>query len=157
VIADDTQQSPKTGQPTVLTVGYQGRGVDGLVCDLTAAGVEVVVDVRLTPLSRKPGLSKTKLADVLRRAGIDYLHLPQLGNPRDNRDAYRNGEARALQRFRGLLESPDARRVLAQLRELASQKVIALMCFERDAGRCHRPLIIEAMAAGNPDITVLHI
>ena len=83
-----------------------GRGVDRLKHDLSAAGVEIVVDVRLTPLSRKPGLSKTKLAETLRQAAIGYVHLPQLGNPRDNRDAYRNAEPHTTSTAR-LRPTPD--------------------------------------------------
>jgi uncharacterized protein (DUF488 family) len=147
----------ETAQAGVMSVGYQGRDADELVWELAAAGVEVVVDVRLTPLSRKPGLSKNKLAEALRFAGIDYLHLPQLGNPRDNRAAYRNAEAHALRRFRRLLRSADARDAVDRLHGLASRKVIALLCFERDPGQCHRALIIEAMAADNPRMTVHHI
>ncbi|MCV7090023.1 DUF488 domain-containing protein [Mycobacterium interjectum] len=147
----------RTDQAAVMTVGYQGRAVDQLVHDLSAAGVEIVVDVRLTPLSRKPGLSKTKLAEALRGAGIGYVHLPQLGNPRDNRDAYRNAEAHAVMRFRGLLDSPDARGAVERLRGLASENVIALLCFERDPEQCHRALIIEAMAADSPGMAIHHI
>ena len=47
---------------TVWTVGYQDRTVDDVIDVLSTAGVEVLVDVRLTPLSRKPGLSKHRLA-----------------------------------------------------------------------------------------------
>ena len=144
-------------QADVMSVGYQGRDADELVGELVAAGVAMVVDVRLTPLSRKPGLSKNKLAEALRFAGIDYLHLPELGNPRDNRTAYRNAEAHARRRFRRLLGSADARDAVDRLQGLASQKVIALLCFERDPGQCHRALIIEAMAADNPRMTVQHI
>jgi uncharacterized protein (DUF488 family) len=144
-------------QAAVMTVGYQGRGVDELLGDLAAAGVQMVVDVRLTPLSRKPGLSKTKLAEALRGVGIDYLHLPQLGNPRDNRDAYRNADAHAVERFRGLLGAPDARRAVDQLRELAAGTVIALLCFERDVAQCHRALVVDAIAAARPGYRIHHI
>jgi hypothetical protein len=41
--------------PGLLSVGYEGRTVDDLVDLLVAEGVEVVADVRLTPMSRKPG------------------------------------------------------------------------------------------------------
>jgi uncharacterized protein (DUF488 family) len=131
----------------VMTVGYQGRGVDELLDALTGAGVRTVVDVRLTPLSRKPGLSKTRLAAALSAAGIDYLHLPQLGNPRDNRAGYRSADIQAIERFRAQLGSPSAVEALEQLRKLAAATVIALLCFERDAATCHRALIGEAITA----------
>jgi hypothetical protein len=36
----------------LCTVGYEGRTVDDLVAARSADGVEILVDVRLTPLSR---------------------------------------------------------------------------------------------------------
>jgi hypothetical protein len=47
-----------------------------------------VVDVRLKPWSRRPGLSKTKLAASLAGGGIDYVHAGGLGNPADIRELY---------------------------------------------------------------------
>src|SRR6476646_5127287 len=49
----------------LCTVGYERRTVDELITTLTRAAVEVLVDVRLTPLSRKPGLSKNRIATRL--------------------------------------------------------------------------------------------
>jgi hypothetical protein len=93
-----------TFQSTALyTVGYEGRTAGELVTLLSQAAVDVLVDVRLTPLSRKPGLSKRRLAAALAAAGVDYLHLPALGNPRDNRDAFRQRDPASRARFRALL------------------------------------------------------
>ena len=91
--------------PDVLTIGYQDRTVDQFIEDLVAARIKVLVDVRLTPLSRKTGLSKNALAARLRDAGIDYVHLPELGNPRENRDAFRRGDEAAVARYREVLRS----------------------------------------------------
>jgi Protein of unknown function, DUF488 len=89
--------------------------------------------VRLTPVSRKPGLSKLRLADALAAVGIEYLHLPALGNPLDNRDAFRQGDPRSQARFQGLLGTPHAQSALAELGARAQEKRVALLCFERDA------------------------
>lgn len=62
---------PDAAEARVVSIGYEGK----TVAQLLAQDVKVLVDVRLTPLSRKPGLSKTKLAEALRAAGIDYLAL----------------------------------------------------------------------------------
>ncbi|WP_258081414.1 DUF488 domain-containing protein [Nocardia nova] len=67
--------SPAYTQNRLFTVGYEGRRADELVMLLAEAGVATVVDVRLTPISRKPGLSKTKLSAALAEAGIRYVHL----------------------------------------------------------------------------------
>ena len=44
-------------------------------------GVTRLVDVRLTPISRKPGLSKTALGRELAAVGMVYEHRRELGNP----------------------------------------------------------------------------
>jgi Protein of unknown function, DUF488 len=48
-------------------------------------------------------MSKRKLAAALADAGIDYMHLPALGNPKDNRQPFRTGDAASRQRFRARL------------------------------------------------------
>ena len=141
----------------VVTVGYQGRTVDELVGLLQDAGVGLLVDVRLTPLSRKPGLSKIRFAEVLRSSGIEYLHQPALGNPRDNRAGYRQADIRAVSRFRAVLGSSAARAALDELAERNERQTVALMCFERDACQCHRALVVEALAERDPDLAVRHL
>lgn len=49
-------------RPALVTIGYQDRTVDDVIAAMRAAEVKVRVDVRLTPLSRKAGLSKNGLA-----------------------------------------------------------------------------------------------
>jgi len=142
---------------TVMTIGYQDRTVEQLIAALVAADVKVLVDVRLTPLSRKPGLSENGLATRLRDAGIEYLHLPQLGNPRDNRDAFRRGHASAKERYQAVLETPEARSALDELLWLARQQRVALMCFERDAIQCHRSMIIDALVAEAGTVKIAHL
>jgi uncharacterized protein (DUF488 family) len=140
-----------------MTIGYQDRTVNELIDILDDAGTKVLVDVRLTPLPRKPGLSKHRLAARLREAGIDYVHLPQLGNPRDNRDAFRRHDAQALERYRAVLETSEGRAALEQLAELAPSRRVALMCFEQGACECHRRMVAEALAAMRPGLTVNHL
>jgi uncharacterized protein (DUF488 family) len=141
---------------TVWTVGYQDRTVDDLIDVLATAGVEVLVDVRLTPLSRKPGLSKHRLAARLHHAGIAYIHLPQLGNPRDNREAFRHHDTTAVTRYQAVLRSSDGREALNRLVDLAKDPV-ALMCFEHNASECHRTMTVDALAELIPSLRVSHL
>ncbi len=76
----------------IISLGYEGRDATDLIEQLRASGVAALVDVRLTPLSRKPGLSKKRLAAALEEAGIAYVHLPQLGTR--GRTGHRSGPAR---------------------------------------------------------------
>ncbi|MBE1551144.1 uncharacterized protein (DUF488 family) [Mycobacterium sp. OAS707] len=130
---------------TVMTIGYQNRTVDDVVAMLRSADVKVLVDVRLTPLSRKAGLSKNGLAARLHDVGIDYVHLPQLGNPRDNRGAFRRGVQAAVARYREELRTPEGQAALGELFRLASQIRVALMCFEANAAECHRSMVADAL------------
>jgi uncharacterized protein (DUF488 family) len=135
----------------VVGVGYEGRQAEQFVRDLAAAGVGVVVDVRLTPSSRKPGFSKRSLAERLSAAGIGYEHLPALGNPKNNRPGFA-GEAAELRaaraRYAALLSTSDAEDALARVRTLASTGIVALLCFEADEHRCHRQVILTHLDRG---------
>jgi len=57
-------------EANVIGVGYEGLDQDGLVSKLRVRGVKTLVDVRLNPISRKRGLSKTGLRDRLEADGI---------------------------------------------------------------------------------------
>lgn len=142
---------------TLVSVGYEGRTASDLVDQLVAADVQVLVDVRLTPLSRKPGLSKTRLAEALDIAGIRYVHHKALGNPKDNRDGFRAGERASIDRYRAVLDEDDAAEAIAHVVELLDGGVVALLCFERDHAECHRNLVVEKLVAARPGAAVIHV
>ena len=66
---------------TLFTIGYQAHSVESLIECLKVHGVEVLMDVRQNPSSRKPGFSKRRLQDAISQAGIEYRHNPDLGTP----------------------------------------------------------------------------
>ena len=133
----------------VIGVGYEGETIDSFVAKLTAWGVTVLADVRLNPLSRKPGFSKKRLTETLASVGIDYRHFPELGNARNNRAGYSergtaDGEA-ARSRFVKQLNSDDAVKSLDEIVRLASQAHVAVMCFEQSELQCHRQQVLKAV------------
>ncbi len=65
--------------PSLWTIGYERLTPDALVAELRAAGVRRLLDVRYRPQSRRPGMSKTRLAARLAQDGIDYEHRKTLG------------------------------------------------------------------------------
>ncbi|WP_434582308.1 DUF488 family protein, N3 subclade [Carbonactinospora thermoautotrophica] len=106
--------------------------------------VATVADVRLTPVSRKPGFSKTRLSQALAEAGIEYRHLRGLGNPKENRPPFWEGRVEEGRRaFRRLLATEPAASQLQELIELAGRQRVAVLCFEQDESRCHRQVILE--------------
>jgi transcriptional regulator with XRE-family HTH domain len=140
----DLDAHTRPGLTGLVSVGYEGRELDGFVEELMQAEVTMVADVRLTPLSRKPGFSKTRLGARLGEAGIEYRHLRSLGNPKENRPPFWEGrveEGRA--RFRTLMEEPGAISALADLADHAGQQRVAVLCFERDEHRCHRKVVLD--------------
>lgn len=62
------------------TIGYEKRRPTGLVETLKAAGVTLVIDVRLSAASRLPEWTASELDHALDVAGIRYRHRPALGN-----------------------------------------------------------------------------
>lgn len=134
-------------QRALFTIGYEGKTIDEFLAALGAAGVGLVIDVRAVAASRRPGFSKTALSGALGEQGIDYLHLRALGTPKPGREAARKGrigEMRAI--YQGQLELPEAELALAEAGEAALCRRSALLCFEADAGGCHRAIVAERLA-----------
>ena len=134
-----------------IGVGYEGRSIDEFVEDLMRQGVAVLADVRLHAVSRKRGFSKRKLEAAMADAGIQYVHLPQLGNPRENRAAYATygtpEGARARATFGTVLESDGAKKALEELARLVDANRVAVMCFEFSELHCHRREVLAALRA----------
>ena len=128
----------------IFTIGYEKATQPEVIAALQAAGVARLIDVRAVPLSRRPGFSKNILANGLREAGIDYVHLKALGTPPEGREAARKGKHDVLERvYAGQLELPEAMAQAAQMVALAEEKPSALLCFERQPGGCHRTLLLR--------------
>ncbi len=130
---------------TVFTIGYEGMGLEEFLDLLREHQITTVVDVRELPLSRKPGFSKTTLAEALGDASIGYVHMADLGCPKAVRIQYRlDGDwAQYVAGFtRHLVGQDDA---LAALAARAKASKCALLCFEADPGQCHRSLVADAV------------
>ncbi len=116
----------------VVGVGYEGLDVFQFIEKLKKDQVSLLVDIRKTPISRKPGLSKTRLSENLKAVGIEYKHASCLGNPKWNRPGY-SGDPRELE---------EARSTYSKLMQNNEAKQ-ALMCFEACEERCHRYVTIR--------------
>lgn len=134
--------------PKIATIGYEGSTLPALLDALKAAGVEVLVDVRAVPLSRKPGFSKQALRTGVESIGLDYLHLRDLGNPKEGREAAKVGGMPAFASiYEAHLASAPAQTALAELAALAQERRVCLLCFEADPLTCHRLLVARALVA----------
>ena len=130
----------------LFTIGYEGKTQAEFLDELQAAGVELLIDVRAVAASRRPGFSKTALANGLRECGIDYLHLRALGTPADGRQAARAGRVAEMRAIYAVqLETPEAGLAMEQALAEASARPSALLCYEREAPDCHRSMLARRM------------
>jgi hypothetical protein len=90
-------------------IAYEKADIENLIDPLKASRIEVLVDIREHAQSWKPGLSKTRLAEVAQSVGIEYMHFRTLGDPKASPDATRTGlYLRFNAIFRAVMETPEA-------------------------------------------------
>lgn len=141
----------------IYSIGYEGLDLDRLVEHLVSPQVKLVIDVRLNPISRKPGLSKGFLSTRLEEAGIGYRHDAALGNPPDNRRSFRIGDGETGRRRMRELLSNGSQPALQRLVEDARARQVAVLCVEREPQRCHRQVVTDMAQELDPSIDVLDI
>jgi uncharacterized protein (DUF488 family) len=144
--------------PRLWTIGYERLLPPQLVAELEAAGVERVIDVRYRPQSRRPGMSKTRLGELLASRGIAYEHRKALGTPPDLRHDFHAGrveQARAAYRAHVEATAPEELDALAG--ELEHAPRTALLCLEEDPAGCHRRVLCEALVERLPRLEVVDL
>ena len=131
----------------LFTIGYEGRTQDEYLGLLREAGVTLLADVRRNPISRKKGFSKNTLAQGCAAVGIRYEHLPELGiasEQRQSLDTQADYDALFADYERTWLPKQGAALKKIQAWIDAGERV-ALTCFERAPGDCHRHCVAEAL------------
>jgi uncharacterized protein (DUF488 family) len=145
--------------PSVATIGVYGFDRSGFLHTLSAAGVDVLVDVRQrrgVRGSEYAWANSQRLQAALAEAGVGYVHMKVLAPTTAMREAqYREDARRGEGKRSRTTLSPEYRRLyterildpadLSPLLELACDRRPALLCVERDAGACHRSLIAERL------------
>jgi uncharacterized protein (DUF488 family) len=142
----------------LFTVGYEGTTIEDFIDSLRANNISCVLDVRALPLSRKPGFSKTQLAGRLTREQIGYVHLPELGTPKDIRDKLKLTHDYTI--FFDKMEKylADKKDAIRQAYDRAMNTRCCLMCFERLADQCHRKIVAEKIKTTTGDnLQITHI
>jgi uncharacterized protein (DUF488 family) len=143
---------------TLFTIGYEQARAAAVIDELKRAGVGLIVDTRAVAASRRPGFSKRQLAAGLDEAGIGYLHLQKLGTPKEGRDAARSGNLTKLfDLYEKHIATPEACEQLDELTQIVrSGRTVCLLCYERDAGHCHRKRIAE-LICDRTNVAVEHL
>ena len=136
----------RTSKETLFhTIGYEQSETAEFLKRLQLHDVDLVVDVREMPLSRKKGFSKNQLRTSLEGAGIEYLHMQTLGAPKAIRDQLRIDGSwfQYVKKYTKVLN--ERQRDVMVLVGIAKTQRICLLCFERKPEECHRSLVAREM------------
>ena len=151
---------PKKARPGLLTIGYEGRSLEGYLNLLLTNSVTILCDVRRNPLSRKYGFSKTTLSKACEGVGIRYQHLPELGiDAEERRDLNTQADYDALFADYERKSLPRQPQALATIRGWVQDgERVALTCFERLPHQCHRHCVAKALAQhAGKELAALHL
>ncbi len=141
--------SPETPMSLELwTIGHSTRPIEEFIGLLQTHGIQLLVDVRTIPFSRRnPQFHQEALAQSLRKAGLQYRHMPALGGRRKSRPDSVNVGWRN-QGFRGYADYMQTQKfwdALEDLIDVGQNLAVAIMCAEAVPWRCHRSLIADAL------------
>ena len=143
---------------TIWTIGYETLQPGPLAAELQTAGVRRVIDVRFRPQSRRPGMSKTRLAAWLADHGMTYEHRRELGTPPELRVLYRADRIEeAAAGFAEHIEATAAEELDELAAELEHAPPTALLCLESDPAVCHRRVLTEALRRRAPALRVIDL
>ncbi|GIJ20781.1 DUF488 domain-containing protein [Micromonospora lutea] len=114
--------------------------------------ISLLADVRAHPGSRRnPQFSRDALPHWLERAGIDYVHLPELGGRRRKQDVDPQVNAGwrqpSFKNYADYTLTPQYQEGIRRLADLATEHRTAIMCGEPMPWRCHRLLIASTLTA----------
>jgi uncharacterized protein (DUF488 family) len=144
----------------LYTIGFTQKRAETFFELLRQAGVQRLVDIRLSPDGQLSGFAKkddlpyllARLAD-----GCAYVHLPELAPTKEILKDYRRDSdwPRYVERFEALM---DERRVPESLhRDTFESTVSCLLCSESTPEQCHRRLVAERLAKSWPDVEIIHL
>lgn len=143
---------------TIWTIGHSTRTFDEFIKLLKSFNIEILVDVRHYPGSKKfPHYNKDVLATTLPKNNIEYTHILDLGGRRQPKPNSKN-DAWRLDSFKGYadyMETAPFKKALANLKKIAVDKRATIMCAEAVWWSCHRSLIADTLKVEGWE--VLHI
>lgn len=134
---------------SLFTLGYEKRSLDEFIELLCRARIDVLIDVRETAWSHKPGFSKSALQSNLAAAGIEYVHARFAGNPKHLRSAAATHADCLASYERHLGQNPE---ILSEFAELVTGlqqdgRRVCIACFERHPDDCHRGILASKLKA----------
>jgi uncharacterized protein (DUF488 family) len=118
---------------TIFTIGHSTRNLEELINILKFYKIELVVDVRRFPSSKRfPWFNKENLEKELSKERIEYIHYPELGG-------YRK------EGYEAFSKSEEFEKAIDKLIEMINNKISVILCAEWNPMKCHRFYISEKL------------
>ncbi|MFW6131144.1 MAG: DUF488 family protein [Candidatus Aminicenantaceae bacterium] len=145
---------------TIYTIGHSNRRWETFVKLLKDNRIEMVIDVRAFPSSRKfRHFNKRNLKVFLYKEGIDYIWMgKELGGYRKkteglgNKSPNKGWDASGFRIYADYMLSERFEKAINKLEDLAKEKNLALMCSERLYWKCHRQLISDFLVKQGQEV-----
>ncbi|MEO6844218.1 MAG: DUF488 domain-containing protein [Ginsengibacter sp.] len=140
----------KTQHKIVWTIGHSTRTLEELIEMLRSFKIEMVVDIRSYPGSRRyPQFNKEALEVSLPENDIQYVHIKKLGGRRKVNPESKNTTWRhvAFRGYADYMETDEFKEGIQVLEKIALQQRTAFMCSEAVWWRCHRSMVSDYLKA----------
>lgn len=128
----------------LLTIGYENADIEDFLATLDQMQVDLVLDIRELPMSRRKGFAKTALTTNLARHGIAYRHEKRLGAPTPIRHQLRDDKDYAKY-FKGFHAYMDTQTQWLETLPKTLPRTTVLLCYERDYTTCHRSVVADRL------------
>lgn len=150
-------------EPVVFTIGHSTRSFSEVLEMLRENAVDLLVDVRSFPSSRKfPQWNKSAIEKELPK-DISYRWIKKLGGrrhtPANVISVNQGWRVKAFRDYADYMSTSEFKQGLQELLDLTVTNTAATMCSEAVPWRCHRRLITDALimkGVNVEDILSLH-
>lgn len=131
---------------SIWTIGHSTHSLDELIAMLKSFQIELVVDIRSFPGSRRyPHFNKEALEISLPQNDIRYIHLKNLGGRRKANPDSKNTTWRhvAFRGYADYMETDAFKEGIKELEKFAMKERTVYMCSEAVWWRCHRSMVSD--------------
>lgn len=127
----------------IYTIGYQEKSLEDFLARIIDNKINVVIDIRYNPNSRRKGFSKNKLASHLQEKNVKYYHYKDLGTPPPIRKKAieKNNHMIVINKWKAMID--EKLELLKNLKNHFIDDIICFMCYEKDATHCHRSIVVQ--------------
>lgn len=155
IVIMSKKENKNKSDMAIFTIGHSNRDLDEFLALLKANQIEVLIDVRKLPGSKKyPHFNQDALSHALGSADILYVYLQELGGRRKpNTDSINTiWKNKSFQAYADYMDTAEFLKGIDILLEYANKKKTAIMCSEAVWWRCHRALIADYLKSTGQDV-----